>query len=77
MQHEQNLHWLECDYDGKADFRHIRSYVKPYDGKVAQTTTFKLIWCGLGLHGGLPAHNHIHTYKTQFPLNQIKGHKNE
>jgi len=38
LQHEQDLHWLECDYDGKGDFHHIRPYVNPSDRKVAQTT---------------------------------------
>jgi len=40
LQHEQDLHWLECDYDGKGDFHHIRPYVNPSDRKVAQTTMF-------------------------------------
>ncbi len=76
MHHEQDFYWLKYEFDGKKWFPPHLVMCKTSWWKSGPNNRTWFTSCGWGLCVGLLAHNHIHTYKTKFPFNQIKRHKN-
>jgi hypothetical protein len=77
MHREHDFHWLEYESDGKKWFPPHLAMFKTSWWKSGPNNYTWLTSCGQGLYNGLSAHNHIHTYKTKFPFNQIKRHKSD
>ncbi len=64
MHYEHGLHWPECESNGNKWFPPHLAMCKATWWKSGPNNRTWLTSCGWSLHGGLLAHNHIHTYKT-------------